>query len=166
LERCYKTFVSIGNGKQYFSRLLNAVEACADLLPQPVLVQCGHTPFVSKKLDVIDFVSMDDFIRYVHNAEMLILHAGAGSVLHAINAGKHPILMPRSKKFDEIVNEHQVSLASTLHDAEKAIMVDNEQELKTAIQRILNEEIRLSANSNKSPAFNIIKSRLAQLLEM
>ena len=159
----YRTFVSIGNGKQSFSRLLNAIEKHVDSLPKPILVQRGHTPFVSNNCKVVDFVNMDDFLQHVRDAELLILHAGAGSVLHSVRAGKRPILMPRSAKFDEIVNEHQRAFAKALHIEGKAIAVENEEELHLAIKKIKEEGVTLPASGNAMRALSVIKEKLANL---
>lgn len=163
MEPYYKTFVSVGNGKQSFIRLLKAVEALADILPAPILVQCGHTSFSSQKFDVVDFVNMDNFVKYIADASMLILHAGAGSVSHAIKAKKRPILMPRKEKFDEIVNDHQVAFAKTFHLANKAIMVENEYELKLAIDKIKKEGINLPYDVYTSKALDVIQKKLQDI---
>ena len=91
------TFVSVGNANQPFSRLLEAVAILAEQggLPLPVIVQHGHTPFVSTSCKAIDFMAMEDFSEYVQSAELLIIHAGAGSMIHACQAGKVPVVMPR-----------------------------------------------------------------------
>lgn len=166
MEPCYKTFVSIGNGKQYFTRLLDAVDANSRLLSEPVLIQHGHTPYFSNDFKTIPFVSMDEFIRHIHDADILILHAGAGSIMNAIKAGKRPIVMPRLADHDEIVNDHQVPFAKILHDEGKVIMVQNANELAAAIQRTKEEGISLATKRQSSRAVGIIKQRLASLLNV
>ena len=51
------TFVTIGNSLDPFPRLLDEVSrlAAAGLLPPPVVVQCGNTPFVSEHCEVHRF---------------------------------------------------------------------------------------------------------------
>ena len=163
MEHCYKTFISIGNGLQSFSRLLNAVESLNHLLPKPVIVQAGHTHFVSKDNQVVDFVSMDDFIRYVNDAQLLILHAGAGSIMNAIKAGKCPIVMPRMLKYKEVINDHQVSLAKMMHAEGRVIMTETEEELEIAIKRVLSDNFVSSTKTN-SKASLVIKNKLDEFL--
>lgn len=165
MERCYKTFVSIGNAKNHFSRLLNAVDNNAEFLPKPILIQHGHTPFQSHHCDLIEFINMDQFIKHVQDAEILLLHAGAGSVLHSLNAGKCPIIMPRRAKFHEHVNDHQVDFATILSNEGKAMIIDNEAELRDAISKVKNFNAKLSGY-NKSAASEIIKKKLAELLDI
>jgi len=77
------TFVSVGNARQPFPRLLGAVSGMAKTLPQPVVVQHGETPFACSVCVAIPYLEMDQFAQHVVEAELLILHGGAGAVLHA-----------------------------------------------------------------------------------
>lgn len=118
------TFVSVGNATQPFERLLSAVVEIAHSLPQPVIVQHGNTPFsggggcIEKS-----FVNPEDFQRLLTEAELVIMHAGAGSVIHAILAGKVPIVVPRRGIFDELIDDHQMEFASALAETGKVILV-------------------------------------------
>ena len=158
----YKTFVSIGNGQQNFYRLLHAVEANIHLLPKPILIQCGHTSFKSMHAEVVQFINMDRFLETMRHAQILILHAGAGSVMNAMRAGKKPIVMPRREIFNEIVNDHQVIFAKRLHQADKVVMVENEDELAKAIQQT--NEQKTDVLKEKSQALHIIRNTLSVLL--
>ena len=164
MEPSYKTFVSIGNGKQFFSRLLNMVDKNAHCLPKPILVQSGHTPFVSNQCSVVDFVNMDHFKKYMMEAEIVILHAGAGSVMHAIKMGKCPIVMPRMAKFDEVVNDHQVHFADVLHRQEKVFLINQAEELISAVQKVREKASCVQGDSSVSMAMDIIKNRLSNML--
>lgn len=164
MERCYKTFVSVGNCKQAFSRLLEAVKIQAEFLPKPILVQHGHTPFFAEECHGMDFVNMDAFTRYIDNAEILIFHAGAGSIHHALQKGKHPIVMPRRAEFGEHVNNHQVVFANMLHSAGKVLIVENADELSVAIRKVQVDTLEFAPNINQQLALEAIKKRLNLLL--
>lgn len=129
------TFVSVGNANQPFSRLLQAVSECAELLPQPIVVQCGHTPFDDPRCQVHAFLEMEQFVAQVRTAEVVIVHAGAGSVLHAIRAGKKPIVMPRRAAFGEHVDDHQLEFARELSETERVIMVESVDELSVLVSK-------------------------------
>lgn len=132
------TFVSVGNAKQSFVRLLDAVAACADQLPQPVVIQHGHTPFIHSACEAHPFLDMDLFVSYVREAAVVIVHAGAGSVLHAIREGKVPIVMPRRAEFGEHVDDHQQELAAALAGEGKIVVVDdNAESLMPAVEKAL-----------------------------
>lgn len=127
------TFVSVGNAKQPFRRLLDAVARLAPRLPQPVVVQHGHTPFACEHCQAVTFLGMGEFARRVAEAELLILHAGAGSVIHAIEAAKRPVVMPRRADLGEHVNNHQLEFARVLGETGRVVVVETPERLEAAI---------------------------------
>lgn len=131
------TFVSIGNGTQPFNRLLGAVSKIAGILPQPVVVQHGNTPFSSTGCVPKAFVEMSEFGRLIESSELLILHAGAGSVIHAVRAGKVPVVMPRRAASGEIVDDHQAGFARALAASGKVVLVEEPDGLLAAVEEAL-----------------------------
>lgn len=131
------TFVSVGNAHQPFGRLLEAVRAIAQRLPQPVIVQHGYTPFDDAGCTRVSFLGMDEFIRQICNSDLLITHAGAGSVIHALQAGKVPVIMPRRFSLGEHINDHQVEFARALADIGKAILAEETSDLEGAVEKAL-----------------------------
>lgn len=129
------TFVTVGNATQPFHRLLNEVMRLADQLPRPVIVQHGRTPFAKEGCLAIPFLDSTQFVDYMQRASVLIMHAGAGSIIHALQAGKRPVVMPRRRDRGEVVDEHQVELAEVLSAAGKIILVSEPGELSKAVSR-------------------------------
>lgn len=144
------TFVSVGNGTQSFSRLLDEVARIASELPQPVIVQHGNTPFQSEACKAIRFVDMGEFERLVAESELLILHAGAGSVIHAVGAGKVPVVMPRRAEHGEIVDDHQIGFAQALEEAGKVVVASDPSQLADAVRSAL-ELQRASGKVDHAP---------------
>lgn len=131
------TFVSLGNALQPFARLLEGIGRLAARLPQPVIVQHGHTPFHDGACLPAPFLGMDEFIEHIHNADLLIMHAGAGSIMHAVEAGKVPVVMPRRAVFGEHVNDHQVEFAQALAEAGKVVMANTPDDLAHAVEEAM-----------------------------
>lgn len=149
------TFVSVGNALQPFSRLLEGVSRFAVQLPQPVIVQHGHTPFSYRGCQAIPFLSMEEFLQSVQNAELLILHAGAGSIIHAVEARRFPVVMPRRAAQGEHVNDHQVELAQALAKHGKVVLADEPGDLMRAVQEALARQ-RQMPKPDKGKDANII----------
>ena len=128
------TFVSVGNSTQAFRRLLDAVQQIASRLPQPVFVQYGASDgFDCRTCDSAPYISMIEFERRVNDASLLIMHAGAGSVLHAVRSGKVPVVMPRSSALGEIVDEHQQEFAEALGLMGKLVVCNDPAQLLSAV---------------------------------
>jgi UDP-N-acetylglucosamine transferase subunit ALG13 len=144
------TFVSVGNASQPFSRLIEAVLKIVPQLPQPVVVQHGNTMIQGVGCVVKPFLEMDEFGQFIAKAELLILHAGAGSVIHAIQAGKIPVVMPRCAKYGEIVDDHQLEFARALAEMGKVVLAEKSDDLTDAVAEALRRQ-RVTRASNETP---------------
>jgi UDP-N-acetylglucosamine transferase subunit ALG13 len=154
------TFVSVGNATQPFQRLLDAVAAMIDRLPQPVTVQYGSGRFAATGCDARAFIPMDEFERLVAGAELLILHAGAGSVMHALRAGKVPVVMPRRAAFGELVDDHQAEFAEALGRAGRVVVVREADALLAGADRALALQRESRAASGSSEMLRLIGATL------
>ena len=111
------TFVTVGNGTQSFQRLFNAVAEIYSQLPQPVIVQAGHNIVDLSGCTVFDFVSQEKFEQLIDDHELIITHAGVGSILTSLEHGRRPIVIPRRcGVYAEIINDHQVEFVKELAD--------------------------------------------------
>ncbi len=154
------TFVSVGNARHPFRRLLDAVARLAPRLPQPVIVQHGHTPFAAAGCQAVAFLGMADFARRVSEAELLILHAGAGSVIHAIEAGKRPVVMPRRADLGEHVNNHQLEFARVLGETGRVVVAETPERLEAAIA----EALAVANSASAAPLAAQGELRMVQLV--
>jgi UDP-N-acetylglucosamine transferase subunit ALG13 len=130
------TFVTTGNGVQSFSRLLEEVKRIAVHLPQPVIVQHGKTAFSADGIESFDLVDSVTFQKLLADCEVLITHGGGGSVFAALKIGKKPIVVPRLKNFDEIIDDHQVTFAKELERQGKVVAVHDVSQLLAAVKEV------------------------------
>lgn len=130
-------FVTVGNATQGFRRLLDAVEALARraaFVGETVMIQAGNNPgFVSSSCRVEPFMSTARFEELIHEADIVVCHGGAGTLLHVLQAGKVPVVMPRLAQYGEIVDDHQVELVETLAAEGRVIYVSRSDDLERAI---------------------------------
>jgi UDP-N-acetylglucosamine transferase subunit ALG13 len=151
------TFVSIGNCTQSFRRLLDAVAAIADQLPQPVVVQHGRTPFQSDTIQHFPFTDEEGFLRHLKESELFITHSGGGSVFSAIKLGRKPVVVPRRKMFEEHVDDHQVAFAKELERQSKIVAVYDIDFLADAAESVLANPILPQIQENEDEAVEIIR---------
>lgn len=156
------TFVSVGNATQSFSRLIDAVLKIAFQLPQPVVVQHGNTIFQGVGCVARSFLEMEEFGQFVTQAELLILHAGAGSVIHAIQAGKIPVVMPRLVKYGEHVDDHQLEFARALAVMGKVVLAEKPDDLISAVAEALRRQRVARASHETPPMVGLINTVLRE----
>jgi beta-1,4-N-acetylglucosaminyltransferase len=110
------TLVTVGRSTKYrFTRLVDTVLEVLPMLPQPVFIQhAGLPPESLRGLTGVDMLSHDAFHQRMRSAELLISHAGAGTILEALRAGIPAVVMARRPELGEIADGHQLELAETL----------------------------------------------------
>lgn len=101
--------VLCGTQKQDFTRMIKLVEQVSKL--EKVVVQAGHNQYESNSMEIFSFVSNDKIQKLYEEADLIVTHAGAGSMLQAIQNHKKIIAVPRLEKYGEHVNDHQIELA-------------------------------------------------------
>lgn len=142
------TFITLGNSRFPFVRLLEFVERNSSLLPKPILAQIGYTEYHSSEITCAEFLPMDEFQDSVGNAKLLICHAGAGAVINAIRSGNIPLIMPRRAGFGEHIDDHQLELADVFEKSGAAFRLDGERALPELLQEIADRRVPLGLNGH------------------
>src|SRR5437867_7656544 len=130
-------FVTVGNSKDKFQRLLDSVDQHAGdglFERETVIIQSGHDrDFRPRHCKVVDFFPLEEFVRLINDATLIICHGGAGTLYHAFHAGKVPIAMPRRKKYKEILTDNEIGLVQALASEGRIIPVYEPEDLPQAI---------------------------------
>jgi UDP-N-acetylglucosamine transferase subunit ALG13 len=156
------TFISLGNAKQKFTRLLNYCVQLESILPRPIIVQHGNTDFSAQGFECFHFLPADEYVEMIKASRVVILHAGAGSIINSIKSGKKPIVIARISENNEHINNHQVELAARLADDGYVYSVSNITDLKIIIDKILYEEGNIP-RSSKSLIYRLIEISLNKI---
>ena len=83
-------------------------------LPVDVLWQTGCTPAGHLPIAARPYVPADELAAAVAAADLVVSHAGVGSALTALAAGRRPVLVPRSATVDGFADDHQRQIAGEL----------------------------------------------------
>ena len=109
-----RAVVTLGTSRKYgFRRLVE--EAVRELPPDAdVLWQTGATDLTDLPIEARESVSAPDLDRAIGEADIVVAHAGTGSAVAALEAGKCPILIPRRRRLGENADDHQAFVAHEL----------------------------------------------------
>lgn len=110
--------VLLGTHELPFTRLLNEIERLKreGIINDEVFVQNGNTKFQSELLTLKSFVSYDEMDQLVEQADLIITHAGTGSIISGLKKNKIIIAVPRLAKYNEHNDDHQLELAEVFEE--------------------------------------------------
>ena len=131
-------FMTVGS-QMGFDRMVAAVDAWAgaQAAPPDVLAQIGNGAYRPRTLRAVQSLTPAEFNAAVAGADVLVAHAGMGSVLTALELGKPLVLMPRRGDLQETRNDHQLATARWLATRPGIYVAMDEQELAGAMAAAL-----------------------------
>ena len=153
-----KIFVAVGTHPQSFDRLLKALDELN--LKDEIFAQTGHSAYEPKNYSFKPLLALTEFSEHMQDADVVITHGGAGSILTAFEAGKKVIVVPRHKKFNEHTNDHQLELAHALALEGKALEAVEMKDLGKAIERARTFKPDLQAS--KEGIIKVIREHLME----
>ena len=128
-------FVTVGQARD-FSRLVKKIDEIGERIKEEIIIQQGQTKYVPKNCKHFEFVSRDDFLKYVKKSRIIITHAGVGSIITALNCGKPTIVVPRRKKYNEHRNDHQMDIAREFNRTGRVSVCYDVNNLEKRIRKI------------------------------
>ena len=128
------TLVTLGTQHQEFTRLLDYIEK-SDLKGE-IIVQAGYTKYESKRMKIFDFISYDEMEKYIDKSDLVITHAGTGSIVMPLKKDKKVIACARLSKFGEHVDDHQVELVDVFYSEGYILKIDEDTSLNEVLKNI------------------------------
>lgn len=108
-----RAVVTLGTRGFGFRRL---IERVLHIMPAhcEVVWQVGGTDVSGLGIEASTDLPTTALDREFRRADVVIAHAGIGSALAALDAGRSPVLVPREMEYGECVDDHQRQIANTL----------------------------------------------------
>ena len=104
-------FVTVGS-QNPFDRLIRAVDEWAQGRDTPhVFAQIGRRAYVPRHIAWVRALSPADYRQRVFDADLIVAHAGMGSIITALEFGKPILVMPRRGPLGDTPNDRQVATA-------------------------------------------------------
>lgn len=136
-----RVVVTLGTMNQYpFDRAVQAVRRVLDQLGGEninVLWQIGEAQAEGLSGEVRASVPADRLRVAIAQADLVIAHAGTGSALQILDAGRIPLFLPRSSANNEHVDDHQLLIAEELGGRGLAVTADPDELSVEHVRRAL-----------------------------
>lgn len=122
-----RILVTLGSERFPFQRL---VDTLSSSLPRDLEVvwQTGHTPVPSDLPGRVEaWLPYEEMMAEIDRADAVITHAGVGSVLASLSRGVVPVVMARSARRGEHIDDHQADLTQQLIRRSLAVDLDGKE---------------------------------------
>jgi UDP-N-acetylglucosamine transferase subunit ALG13 len=129
-------FVTVG-AQMPFDRLVRAMDEWAgthgraDVLAQ---THAGH--YHPRHIDSVQFLDPDGFRSAVERSDIVVSHAGMGSIITALEIGKPILVMPRLGRLHETRNDHQVATAKRFKALGRVMVAFDESDLSEQLDHL------------------------------
>jgi UDP-N-acetylglucosamine transferase subunit ALG13 len=126
-------FVTLGTHEQPFDRALDLVSELP--VDDEIVVQHGNTPARGDLHNVewVEYLELGALTNSMRHAEVVVTHAGVGSTVTAVKAGKRPVMLPRLARFGEHVDDHQLQLAERFAENDVGLLCGPGDSLANAV---------------------------------
>jgi UDP-N-acetylglucosamine transferase subunit ALG13 len=130
-------FVTVG-GQMPFDRLIRAVDEWAESRGRgdEVFAQIADGEHTPRSCEWVRFLSASEFRERVETATAIVAHAGMGSILTALEAGKPILVLPRRGDLRETRNDHQIATAKALSERGQVHIAMDESELPAKLDTL------------------------------
>ena len=132
-------FVTVGT-QLPFDRLIRAVDGwCGECQVEAFaqIAEPGPRGYVPSWMAWQNFLSPEEFDQKFAGADLVIAHAGMGSIISALVAGKPVVIMPRRVALNEHRNDHQMATAEKFKNRPGVYVAMDETELPAVVESAL-----------------------------
>lgn len=129
--------VTTGTRSDYnFHRLLRIIDSLCEkkvIYAKNLVVQSTDQDYIPKNYKLCQMMSNNEFKSVMSKADIVISHAGTGTVITALKMNKKLILFPRLKDYGEHIDNHQLQICQLFLEKGYVMVAKSEEELEYAI---------------------------------
>lgn len=126
-------FVTVGT-QLPFDRMIRAVdEWAAESGRRDVFAQIGDGGYTPAAIEWVRFLTPDETACRLQEADLIVAHAGMGTIISALQMKKPIVVFPRRAELGEHRNDHQLATAKRFGERGLVWVVENVSTLGTAM---------------------------------
>lgn len=136
--------VTVGSEQFPFTRAIEAARVALDGVE--TWWQTGNTPVdgVQLKGDARPWWPGDELALRAGEADVVLTHAGVGSILMVLRTGGCPVVIPRVHELGEHIDDHQTQLSDTLAQRNLVVVAHPGDDLARCFQEAVSRRITTS----------------------
>lgn len=147
-------FVTVGSRNYPFDRLFKKLDELYEegVLTDTMFAQTGTSAYKPKHYEYKEFISPEEFVQKINEADIVVSHGASGSIMKSLNAGKKVIAVTRLEKYGEHINDHQIQNNEAFSSNSYVLMADLElTDLGECFKKIYNGTDGLKPWKNQDP---------------
>lgn len=155
-------------GTQFpFDRLVRAVDKAMERsgCAVEVFAQIADSSYRPRCFDAVSYLQKDEFDKNMREASSIISHAGMGTITAALENRKPILVMPRLRKYSEVVNDHQVAIAKKFEQLGHLVVAYSEQDVPEKI-KALEQFVPTERKKSVDAVTQRISSFIQQVMQM
>lgn len=153
-----KILALVGTIQLPFTRMLSEIENYyINSTNIEIFAQIGHTPFESSLIQTYDFLKFDELQKLYIDADLIITHAGVGSIMQGLKLNKKMIVCARYSELGEHVDNHQLDILKEFSSKNYIIPWYKEDSIRNIINQIDSYSFK-NFVSNKTPILEYLNN--------
>ena len=131
-------FLIVGSQKFPFDRLIREMDRlkASGVIKDEIVAQIGVSKYEPKFMNWQRFMDKADFDMNIEKCDLLVTHAGEGSIMTGLIKNRKVIAVPRYEKLGEHVSDHQLQIARALEKQKCIINVEDISTLEDVFMHI------------------------------
>lgn len=90
---------------------------------------------VKPNFTAFGLIPNEDFNHYMEEAEVIVTHSGVNSIISSMEMGKPLVICPRLHEYGEHVDNHQMEIATLMHDKYDVLVCTDMKDLPNLIKQ-------------------------------
>lgn len=128
-------------GNEPMDRLVKAFDdwigSRPDIQVKGAVAQIANGSYVPKNCDFIRYMTPAVYRQMFDHAEIIVAHAGIGTIITAMNANRLIVVMPRQARFGETRNDHQLATVKHFSPSPQRLIAESEADLGEVLDRAI-----------------------------
>jgi beta-1,4-N-acetylglucosaminyltransferase len=119
-----------------FKRLVKQMDEIASRIEEEVIIQTGGTNYIPQQAKHFSFAPEEELRRLYRKARVVVTHGGVGTILDVLQEGVSVVVIPRLKKYGEVIDDHQLVFVQELEKQCKITAVYDVQRLEEVLKTV------------------------------
>jgi UDP-N-acetylglucosamine transferase subunit ALG13 len=134
------------------------MDEIAGKIDEKIIMQIGYTNYKPMNAEHFSFVdNFEEILKLNRESRVVVSHAGAGSIVTALKQNTPVIVVPRLKKYNEHMNDHQLEIAHAMSENKNVTVICDVESL----EECLKSEFNFVEKSNDNKLVCHLKSYLS-----